>query len=134
MARKKIIPDEIREEVVARVAAFNLNFVKQAPPSSMTKLKQMLGIDSIPQSGKPAGSYVPRFQGAFLYLDRIGWNGRPSEVCRLKWAGDIENWGFAIYRHSRNAYDPDEWLFPGSGHVDGTVEGAMRAGMEAYPQ
>jgi hypothetical protein len=46
----------------------------------------------------------------------------------------MEDWEFAIYRHSRDFYDPDEWLFPGSGHVDGTVEGAMRAGIEAYPQ
>jgi hypothetical protein len=25
------------------------------------------------------------------------------------------------------------WMFPGGEHVDGTVEGAMRAGLEAYP-
>jgi len=43
----------------------------------------------------------------------------------------MDNWGFAIYRHSRNFYDPDEWMFPG--YVNGTVEGAMKAGMEAYP-
>jgi hypothetical protein len=134
MAHKKIISDEIREEVIARVETFNRNFVKEAPPSAMTKLKQMLRIDSVAQPSQPIGSYVPRFRSAFLYLDRIGWNGRPFEVCRLKWTGDIDNWDFAIYRHSRNFYDPDEWMFPGSGHVDGTVEGAMRAGIEAYPQ
>ncbi len=33
----------------------------------------------------------------------------------------------------RNRYDPDEWMFPGSGYLDGTVEGAMKAGLEAYP-
>jgi hypothetical protein len=40
---------------------------------------------------------------------------------------------FAVYRHSRNFYDPDEWVFLGAGYVDGTVVGAMKAGMEAYP-
>ncbi len=134
MARKKIISDEIREEVIARVDAFNEKHVKPAQPSGMMQLLRKLGMASPAQTGKPIGSYVPRFRGAFLYLDRIGWNGRPSEICRLKWTGDMENWEFAIYRHSRNFYDPDEWMFPGSGHVDGTVEGAMRAGMEAYPQ
>lgn len=33
----------------------------------------------------------------------------------------------------RNRYDPNEWFFPGSGYLDGTVEGAMKAGLEAYP-
>jgi hypothetical protein len=136
MARKKIIPDEIREEVIASVDAFNKNntTTKPAQPSGITQLMRMLGMAPAAQPGKPIGSYVPRFRGAFLYLDRIGWDGRPSEICRLKWTGKMENWEFAIYLHSRNAYDPDEWMFPGSGYVDGTVEGAMRAGMEAYPE
>jgi hypothetical protein len=55
-----------------------------------------------------------------------------------KFAGSLgmkkmDNWDFAIYRHSRNLYDSDEWMFPGAGHVNGTIEGAMKAGMEAYP-
>ena len=42
-------------------------------------------------------------------------------------------WTFAIFKYSSDRYDPEEWLFPGYGHLDGTVEGAMRAGLEAYP-
>jgi hypothetical protein len=30
-------------------------------------------------------------------------------------------------------YDSKEWFFPGSQDVDGTIEGALRAGREAYP-
>lgn len=41
--------------------------------------------------------------------------------------------GFAIYKYSDERYDPEEWRFPGAGHLDGTVEGALRACMEAYP-
>lgn len=29
-------------------------------------------------------------------------------------------------------YDPYECFFPGEEHVDGTIEGALKAGMEAY--
>jgi hypothetical protein len=54
-------------------------------------------------------------------------------LCCLKWTGSIDKWEFAIYKHSKNHYDPDEWMFPGSGEVDGTVTGAMRAGNQAYP-
>jgi len=82
--------------------------------------------------GKTKRGFAARFKGKFLYLDRID-RGRPSEICRLTWNGKMDNWGFAIYRHSRNFYDPDEWMFPGAGFVNGTVEGAMKAGVEAYP-
>jgi hypothetical protein len=44
----------------------------------------------------------------------------------------MDNWGFAIYKYSDNCYDPEEWFFPGEQYVDGTVTGAMKAGMEAY--
>jgi hypothetical protein len=54
-------------------------------------------------------------------------------ICRLKYTGDINNWSFAIFKYSDERYDSDEWFFPGSGHVDGTIEGAMKAGLEAYP-
>jgi hypothetical protein len=67
-----------------------------------------------------------------LYLDRFKY-GRVGRVCRLKYTGDIDKWEFAIYKYSDECYDPDEWLFPGAGHLDGTIEGAMRAGLEAYP-
>ena len=40
---------------------------------------------------------------------------------------------FAIYKWSREQYDSDEWFFPGVEFVDGTIEGAMKAGLEAYP-
>jgi hypothetical protein len=41
-------------------------------------------------------------------------------------------WKFAIYKYSKNNYDPHEWMFPGYDRVDGTIEGAMYAGLEAY--
>ena len=77
--------------------------------------------------------YVTRYKGNYLYLDRKNYFGQATPICRLKYTGDMDNWEFAIYKYSSERYDPDEWFFPGSGHVDGTVEGAMKAGMEAYP-
>ena len=77
-------------------------------------------------------SYYPEFKGKFLYLKRKEF-GQISPVVRLTYTGDIKNWEFAIFKWSREQYDPDEWFFPGVQHVDGTIEGAMKAGMEAYP-
>lgn len=76
--------------------------------------------------------YYPVFKGKFLYLKRKEF-GQISPVVRLTYTGDIKNWEFAIFKWSREQYDPDEWFFPGVQHVDGTIEGAMKAGMEAYP-
>lgn len=49
------------------------------------------------------------------------------------YTGAMDGWEFAIFKYSDERYDPDEWFIPGSEHIDGTVEGAMRAGLEAYP-
>jgi hypothetical protein len=53
-------------------------------------------------------------------------------ICRLEYRRK-GRWDFAIYKYSSDRYDPEEFMFPGSEFVDGTVEGAMKAGMVAYP-
>ena len=80
----------------------------------------------------PDCHYRPRYRGKFLYLDRED-DGRLHPICRLEYTGKMDDWSFAIYKYSKERYDDQEWLFPGSGYVDGTIEGAMRAGLEAYP-
>jgi len=109
MARKPAIPYEVREEVEKIVAAFNRKTFKN-----------------------PARGFSARFKGQYLYLDR-NEHHRPSPICRLKYNGQMDNWGFAIYKYSDNGYDPEEWFFPGAGEVDGTIKGAMKAGLLAYP-
>ena len=106
---KKSIPEEIKKEADKIVADFNRKRLKD-----------------------PNYYYVTRYQGAHLYLDRYDYGGI-SQICRLTYTGDMNDWDFAIFKYSDMRYDPDEWMFPGSGHVDGTIEGAMKAGIEAYP-
>ena len=107
--RKKLIPDDIREKVTGIVEHFNQ--------------QEFRNLDCY---------YVARFQGKFLYLDRYDY-GRKSPICRMKYNGKFNEWEFAIFKWSSETYDPDEWLFPGSQLVNGTIEGAMKAGMQAYP-
>jgi len=106
---KKAIPADVQQRAVEVVERFN---------------REVLGGDRI--------CYVPRFKGAFLYLDRQG-AGAPGPICRLKYTGSFEKWEFAIFKYSSMTYDSHEWMFPGSQFIDGTIEGAMKAGMEAYP-
>jgi hypothetical protein len=103
------IPEHIRAQVDQIVADFNQQTIKN-----------------------PACFYVPRYSGNYLYLDRHNY-GPVGPIARLKYQGNIDNWGFAIYKYSRERYDPEEWFFPGAGHVDGTIQGAMKACLEAYP-
>jgi hypothetical protein len=114
MPQKPSIPSEIRAEVQKLIDEFNQENFNAAD------FKEF-GITG----------YSARFKGQYLYLDRDDM-GQPSPICRLKWNGRMDNWEFAIYKYSDNRYDPDEWFFPGEQFVDGTVGGAMRAGMEAY--
>jgi len=105
----KAIPDDIRQRVDTIVAQFNSKTFRGS-----------------------ALQYVPRYKGVYLYLDRSDF-AEPSPICRLRYTGEFEKWGFAIYKYSDGRYDPEEWMFPGSEHIDGTIEGAMRAGLKAYP-
>src|SRR6267143_5642411 len=102
------IPDEVKTDVAARVEHFNITAIRN-----------------------PQCVYVPRSKGKFLYLDRQDY-GRLHPICRLEYTGKMEDWSFAIYKYSDERYDDEEWFFPGAEHVDGTIEGAMKAGLEAY--
>lgn len=72
-------------------------------------------------------NYVFKINGKFIYLLR---DGGPIGRCTYK--DNLENMDFAIYKYSRGGYDPDEFFFPGAEYLDGTIEGAMKAGLEAY--
>jgi len=109
MPRKPAIPAEVRAEVERIVAQFNRQHLSQ------------LGL-----------AYSVHIRGKYLYLDRNDF-GKPSPICRLTYNGGMENWDFAIYKYSVNRYDAEEWFFPGAGEVDGTIEGALNAGLLAYP-
>ena len=102
------IPDKVKTDVAAIVQHFNTTVIRN-----------------------PHCVYVPRYRGKFLYLDRQD-DGRLSPICRLEYTGNMEDWSFAIYKYSDERYDEEEWFFPGAEHVDGTLEGAMKAGLEAY--
>jgi len=106
---RKTIPEQSKRAVKEIVADFNRQVLKD-----------------------PNSSYVTRYRGQYLYLDRFDYR-RGGPICRLTYTGAMDQWEFAIYKYSDERYDPDEWLFPGSGHIDGTIEGAMKAGLEAYP-
>lgn len=109
MPKPKLTP-EIKLQADAIVARFNVETLKN----------------------QPYAHYVTNYRGVHLYLGhQQGGQFRP--ICRLTYTGDLRGWDFAIYKYSDEHYDPEEWMFTGAEEVDGTIEGAMRAGLKAYP-
>lgn len=107
--KKPVISHEIREQMDSRIEAFNKKLRLQSKCY-----------------------YISRYKGKFMYLDRFEY-GMQKPVCRLKFNGKVDSWEFAIFKWSDEAYDSEEMFFPGEECVDGTVEGAMKAGVLAYP-
>ena len=46
--------------------------------------------------------------------------------------GQMDNWDFAVFKYSREAYDSNEFMFPGYEELDGTIQGALNAGLQLY--
>jgi hypothetical protein len=45
----------------------------------------------------------------FAYIDAVTTNGHMMPLCRLRFAGALHAWGFAIYLASRNGYQDSDW-------------------------
>jgi hypothetical protein len=109
----------------------NSNF-KGIPEDIKKQVNEIVRHFNETQSQDRACYYETRYEGRYLYLDRKESHGM-SPICRLKYTGKMDDWEFAIYKYSSDRYDTEEWFFPGMECVDGTIEGAMKAGLEAYP-
>lgn len=107
MARQSI-PADVKKQVEAIVDRFNREVIR-----------------------RPSEFFVLRYRGIYIYLDR--GVGRAVQRGRIEYTGAMDEWDFAIFKYSTDSYDPDEWMFPGSEYLDGTVEGALKACVEAYP-
>lgn len=104
------IPEDVKEAVIQRVQAFNKAHKTQ---------------------------FQVEFKGKYCYLSKIHatyWSrAADTKLGRLEWSGDIDKLEFVVFRYSREIYDPNEYLFPGREDLNGTIEGAMRAGFKLYP-
>ncbi len=61
------------------------------------------------------------------YLERM--RSTPTHLCRLRYFGDEERWGFAFYTYSHERYELS--VFP-SGEFLGPPEDAFRVAAEVY--
>ena len=110
MVKNYIIPIELQSELCDRANKFSDQYLK-----------------------KSGCRYIPDCRGKFVYLLRSTKYDAFERVGRLTYDGDLENMDFAIFQYSTEKYDVNEIFFPGVGLLDGTIEGAMKACLKAYP-
>jgi hypothetical protein len=112
--KSSVIPSIVQDEIQKRINLFNKKHLAKA-----------------------SCEYVPEIKGKFIYLMRQEREDLheqlPEKVCRLTYNGNLEEMDFAIFKYSSEKYDANECFFPGSECVNGTLEGAMKAGLKAYP-
>ena len=104
------ISEQIREKVEKIVSEFNETTLKKEGCKFQTQYN---------------GNYV------YLLLDEGFENLTP--MFRLKFAGNMNNWEFAIFRWSSEKYTTDFDFMPGAEFIDGTIHGAMQAALKLYP-
>ncbi|MGQ0680025.1 MAG: hypothetical protein ACT4OM_10310 [Actinomycetota bacterium] len=70
-----------------------------------------------------------RFRGAFAYVDGVVGEGDLLNLCRLRYLGSADGWGFAIYLYSREGYEDS--ILP-TGSPTGTPEEALDCACGLY--
>lgn len=100
----------------------------QIPSDVQKKVREIIEEFNRKTFGEDGDGYFAIFKGKSVYLDLEDAGPR----CRLTYTGKMDDWKFALYRASKDRYDAKEWMFPVFQHLDGTIEGAMNAALEAY--
>ncbi len=103
------LPPEALADLETHLAAFNRKKLKGANPPFFATVK-----------------------GKFVFVSREMLPRQFDPMFRLEWHGAVDDWDFAIYRYSDEAYDHFA-DFPGRELLDGTVAGALKAVHKAYP-
>lgn len=98
------------------------------PASTKTSLQQRLTARAR-QRWPQLNQVQLRFRGGFAYIDAVTSDSEVIRLCRLRYAGYANMWGFAIYRASHNDYQ-DSALPSGLG--GGTAEEALDTACGLY--
>ena len=102
------------------------------PKDLIQEINKIVGQFNSKTYKKNEAKFIAEIKGSYLYLNREE-NGNIESVVRLEYSGDMKNWIFAIFRYSTETFDDEDTFFPGDEHIDGTIEGALKAGSMAYP-
>ena len=98
------------------------------PESTKTSLHQRLA-DHAHDRWPTLTEVRVRYRAGFAYIDGVLADGDTLRLCRLRYGGSAQHWGFAIYRASHDDYE-DSFLPTGS--LAGSPEQALDTACGLY--
>ncbi len=131
---------------------------KKAPAiPEQAKYEALAAVKRFNQAKKT--EYVLTFKGKYAYLSRFAKRGNeqavfeaasklmPPKLAKLFASKTVEtnigrltwsesSWDFAPFLYSSETYDTSgeaRFMMPGAKFLDGTIEGALKAGLQLYP-
>ena len=105
-----------------------MDFMATIPESATTSLQQRLSARACDRWPQLSQVQV-RYRAGFAYIDAALPDGEVLKLCRLRYAGYANMWGFAIYRASHDDYQ-DSYLPTGT--MGGTAEDALDTACGLY--
>ena len=102
--------------------------MKAPPASTKTSLTQRLNHHARARWPDLASVEV-RFRANFAYIDGRDADGTVLKLCRLRYGGSANAWGFALYRASHDDYD--DTMLP-NGMLAGSAEEALDCACGLY--
>jgi len=98
------------------------------PESTRSSLHQRLSARARQRWPDLADIHL-RYRAGFAYVDGVLADGEVLRLCRLRYAGYANQWGFAIYRASHDDYENS---FLPTGSMGGTAEDALDTACGLY--
>jgi len=98
------------------------------PTSTQTSLRQRLS-DRARERWPQLVQVQVRYRAGFAYVDGVLADGEQLKLCRLRYAGYTNQWGFAIYRASHNDYENS---YLPTGFMGGPAEDALDTACGLY--
>ncbi len=132
MTKSKSIPKEVKEQVTQIVEDYNQKNKTNFHISFKSKFAYLSKIEQQDDIANFFMQQLAKKMGVSLDVPKQN-TSIETKLGRLTYNGQIDNWDFAVFRYSNEKYDPNEFMFPGFGELDGTIEGALNAGMQLYP-
>lgn len=98
------------------------------PDSTRSSLHQRLAARAA-QRWPQVARVQTRFRAHFAYVDAVLQDGDVLKLCRLRYGGYANMWGFAIYRASHQDYEAS---YLPTGQAAGTAEDALDTACGLY--
>lgn len=124
------IPEPVKRRVEERLRRYaEQHFADRYTRLDIRFRGQFCYIDACTEPEPPTATWPPPDwpETRDEYVERL--RNMPTHLCRLRYFGEEERWGFAFYTYSHERYELS--IFP-SGEFLGAPEGAFQVSAEMY--